>query len=110
MYYSIDGDEVGKKLEYYLASDQVDKAIAYSSAVTDGVTRICTRLQLLGAEILFCGGDSILAESVNRLNFDVHSFVGDEITWSVGVGATPSTALLALKKAKALGRNQTVTL
>jgi hypothetical protein len=112
MFYAIDGDEVGKKLEYYLVSDQVEKAIAYSSTIDHGVERICARLEELGAKILFRGGDSVLAESVHILDLELHSLNSNEgeITWSAGIGKTASLALLALKKAKALGRNQTAIL
>ena len=110
MFYAIDGDEVGKKLEFYLASDQVENAIAYSEAITAETDAIRARLANLGARILFCGGDSILAESQELLSLDLGSGNGAGVTWSVGIGGTPSSALLALKKAKALGRNQTVKL
>lgn len=110
MFYAIDGDEVGKKLEFYLASDQVENATAYSEAITAETEAIRARLGNLGARILFCGGDSILAESEELLALDLRSVNGAAVTWSVGIGSTPSSALLALKKAKALGRNQTVML
>ena len=106
MYIAIDGDEVGKRLEYLIFCNNVENIVTYSKLIAAELIRISSYLKKLNYEIIFSGGDSILAVTAGESNVDLRILNENGITWSVGIGDSPSHAALALKKAKALGRSR----
>ena len=106
MYIAIDGDEIGKQLELLLFSDSIEQASSYSNLISSELDRIREHLLSQGCEVIFCGGDSILAHAKNGFKVQQKVLNKNGITWSVGIGEKPSSAALALKKAKGLGRNR----
>jgi len=60
-----------------------------------------------GASIIFSGGDSLLAVSEKLINVSFSEInIEEGISFSVGIANSPSLSLLALKKAKGLGKNR----
>lgn len=106
MFVAIDADEIGKQLELLLFSDNLEQAAAYSTLIKTEVNRLESYLVGLGCVVRFSGGDSILVEAPEKIAIKQTEVSKNGITWSVGIGKTVSQAALALKKAKALGRNR----
>ena len=104
LYYAVDGDDIGKKLELLLLNNDIESVAIFSKKVTDQISVIRHFFLENDAEVIFSTGDGVLAFSdrvidVNRL---IHASIG--ITFSIGIGSTAANALLALKKAKGLGK------
>ncbi|QPB83490.1 mCpol domain-containing protein [Pseudoalteromonas rubra] len=106
MYIVFDGDEIGKQLEKLIFSDCLEQAASYSALIAMELQQIREHLIASGCEVVFCGGDSILVKASSDFIVSPELLSKNGITWSVGVGEKPSDAALALKKAKAFGRNR----
>lgn len=59
-----------------------------------------------GGQVLFFEGDSLLVCSDKLVELPVDYFIYDDISFSIGIGKSPSLSLLALKKAKGLGKKR----
>lgn len=105
-YYAIDGDDVGRHLEALILSEDVAAVRTYSQIVETAVRLIRGRLLDQGCSIIFCAGDSILAEAPALLPKEVTPTSVGGISFSIGIGRTCADALLALKRAKGLGRGR----
>jgi len=106
-YYSFDGDQVGRRIQTLILENDVPALVRLSRTVTACVADLGEALSGLGCEVLFAAGDSVMAIGpadlpVHRLPLQV-----DGLTFSVGIGATPREALIALARAKTSGRGQT---
>ncbi len=113
LYIAVDGDDVGRRLEYYMIINDSTSLTAFSTDFRSSMTWLEDRLiQIFNAKILFSGGDNLLAEislqnefanplSTLHLQFTQKS----NNTLSVGVGSTLREAYFALKIAKASGKN-----
>jgi hypothetical protein len=104
MYYAVDGDDVGRSLERLLLENDPAAAQAFSSRVTKDVQYIRRYFEERGASIVFCAGDGLLAQSSESIAAEPVIQGTSGTTFSVGVGDTTANALLALKKAKGLGK------
>jgi hypothetical protein len=106
-FYAIDGDDVGRRLEQVLLSGSLDEIQTYCKNVNDHLIVLEGKLRQHGCHIVFASGDSILAYSDSMLNIDLLPLLASNgLTFSVGVGRSVPGAWLALKRAKALGRNR----
>lgn len=108
---ALDGDDVGVTLEKLILRGDLATARSFSEQMNRTMQTIKQGLERLGATIVFCGGDSILAE-FSRETVDaqwIHDLAGRPCTFSVGVGCSPVSAYLALRMAKGLGKNQTIS-
>ncbi|WP_263247287.1 mCpol domain-containing protein [Saccharopolyspora rosea] len=110
----IDGDDVGAGTEKHLLSRDLDKAVRYSSYVTDSIGHLIVELDKIpNVELISQGGDSAIFafapkyakvfESTlenlrNQKNFRV----------SCGYGKDSREAFLALRLAKSSGKNITI--
>lgn len=106
MYIAIDGDEIGKQLELLLFSNSVEQASSFSKFITEELSRLSSYFESEGCKVVFCGGDSILISAPSGFLINKSILTKNGTTWSVGIGEEPSQAVLALKKAKGLGRNR----
>ena len=106
MYIAIDGDDTGRRLESFLLRDDHEGAATFSLAVADALDSLRERFETKGARIVFCAGDSLLAEAGNAIVDQLPPPASGPVSWSIGIGKTPSHAVLALKLAKGLGRNR----
>ncbi|KPA14935.1 hypothetical protein MHK_004862 [Candidatus Magnetomorum sp. HK-1] len=66
-------------------------------------------MQKQGGKLIFCEGDSMLISSDYKMELPRKLLFMEDISFSVGVGTSTSLALLALKKAKGLGKKRIET-
>ncbi len=101
---SIDGDRIGETLERLVLSEDLDAVRLFSTAVRSAIDSLRRSLEGQGCEIIFAEGDGILAASVAPIDITWLQVNQGDITFSAGVGDSPTESLLALKVAKGLGR------
>lgn len=110
IYISVDGDDTGNKIaKSYLENDEVALARIIQE-LNSFLTQICEYLELIGFEIIFCAADGIACKGST---LDVDDFVHHirtirkpDYTFSVGIGNDLQTSYLALKYAKAVGKDK----
>jgi GTP cyclohydrolase III len=115
LYIAIDGDDVGRHLEYLMLVNDIDGitefSIKYKKAMDWLVQSLIARFE---ASVVFSGGDNILA-SLSEEKFtlkDVElirskfSKIADK-TLSIGIGNSAREAYFALKLSKSSGKNCT---
>ena len=100
-YYALDGDSVGRRLEYLIMNNDEVGIVKYSHLISDAVNDIVEALKASGCSIVFFGGDSVLAKSNIPIDIDSVPRIFDGTTFSLGMGNSPLRAMLALKKVKA---------
>jgi len=108
LFIAIDGDHVGDTLEYHLARCDLAQARGFSQEVAHVIRELDQRLEQAGATVHFSGGDNLIA-SMPKVAFEprmLQDLPRQPCTFSVGLGWDSRSALMALKVAKALGRNQ----
>ena len=113
-YVAIDGDNIGRKIEYFIVTDQLQKLTSFSKSYHNAMQWLESTLKFkLNAEIVFVGGDSLLASfSENQIlsikdleSLKIEYTRMSETTLSIGIGETLRHAYVALKLAKAKGRD-----
>ncbi|MCI5207908.1 MAG: mCpol domain-containing protein [Candidatus Electrothrix sp. ATG2] len=105
-YYAIDGDDIGKKLEEYALKNDISSILLLSENVKLALKEIKNHFESNGGVIVFCEGDSLLASSEKQVELPIDLLFHNTISFSAGVGKTTAMALLALKKAKGLGKKR----
>ncbi len=113
LYLAIDGDDVGHRLEYFILTNDSDSLRGFSATFASAMAWLEQELQSnLGATLIFSGGDNLLA-CINT-DSDPMDLLGElrnefatraKSTLSVGIGGSPRQAYLALKLAKASGKD-----
>src|SRR5689334_21705937 len=113
LYVAVDGDDVGRRLEYFMLVNDRETLNSFSSSYGVAMNWLETELiNQFGATIIFSGGDNLLAsiqvndksvESLERLR--VKFAERSKSTLSVGLGNNLQQAYFALKLAKASGKN-----
>lgn len=110
IYISIDGDDTGNKIaKSYLENDEATLARIIQE-LNSILTQICEYLKLVGFEIIFCAADGIACRG-STLDIDdfihhIRTIRKPDYTFSVGVGNDLQTSYLALKYAKAIGKDK----
>lgn len=112
---AIDGDDVGRKLEYYMLINDTASLRSFSQSFERAIIWLRDRLaNTYNGDIVFWGGDNMLAfvalaegsiNQIDKLRMEFREYT--DSTVSIGIGITPQDAYLALKLAKASGKNQT---
>jgi len=106
---AIDGDDVGSVLRSHIIANDIEGTAKLSLAITEYFLEIKAVLESNGYEVVFCGGDSILAVSSQEVQADmITGFPLGVCTISIGLGETAEYAYLALQLAKARGKNRAV--
>jgi len=105
-YFAIDGDDIGRHLETLVVSNNIKEVKLFSTKVKHALSILEKLLLENKCEIIFSAGDSILASSKNKINIDNIPLIQGKISFSMGVGKSAEQALLALKRAKALGKRR----
>jgi minimal CRISPR polymerase domain len=108
LYLAIDGDRIGEFLERLILLEDLEGVRQFSLLVTRAIATIQDYLEESGCEIIFSAGDGILAIVNDELDINQLPLQHGLITFSVGVSSNLREALLALKTAKGLGRNQII--
>ena len=106
VFVAIDGDDIGRRLAACYLSNQVDALKATKDLVELKTQRISGLLSSLGFEILFCAADGVTGSTRKSVVDDsslyqrIKEAVGDEISFSVGVGGSLREAYVALLYAR----------
>ena len=77
-----------------------------SENVKDALKAIQSHFQSNSGIIIFCEGDSLLASSEEQIELPTVLLTHGNLSFSGGVGKSTAMALLALKKAKGLGKRR----
>lgn len=111
-YYGIDGDSIGRVIESFLITNQVEKVREFSKEMSLALESIRNEIIEDGGEIIFYGGDSILFYGIFEESY------GEKIlkkfndltgrTASMGIGENTANTYLGLKIAKSRGGNKAV--
>ncbi|MEH2089577.1 mCpol domain-containing protein [Nostoc sp.] len=114
LYLAVDGDDVGRKIEFFIVTDQMELLSNFSHNFQSSMLWLAETLSdEFNAKIIFNGGDSLLARlqsdaiSVSRLEslrIEFASF--SKATLSFGIGDNSRQAYFALKLAKATGKDR----
>ena len=105
-YYAIDGDDIGRNLEKLILTNDLNNIKILSLNIKEALSEIEKFLNSKGAQTIFCEGDSILAYSKNLIKIPQKLVVYKNLSFSIGIGNSLSLSLLALKKAKGLGKRR----
>lgn len=110
LFVAIDGDDVGVRLEALVLQGRLADVRLFSQQVTETVSMVAAQLEQMGAQVIFAGGDSILATFAKPdMNLVwLHELPASPCTFSVGIGHDAMTAYLALRVAKGLGKHRTM--
>jgi len=112
IYIGLDGDSIGRAIEEYLITNQVQKMKVFSDLIVNALEQIREEAISLGGEVIFCSGDSILVSGEFDQSFAEFARKRfQEVTKrtaSVGVGYSTANTYLGLKLAKSRGGNQVV--
>ena len=71
LYIAIDGDNIGATVERHVILEDGDALSRYAKSVDEEIARLGDDLKELGATIIFCGGDSVLAEFSSNAEVEV---------------------------------------
>lgn len=99
----IDGDRVGDRIDRFILDWDLIALSAFTGRLDQAVARIAKLARKARGKVFMAGGDNILVQHRNleRLLADLHSIRKQlPCTFSVGIGADPPSAHLALKTAK----------
>jgi GTP cyclohydrolase III len=86
--------------------NDIPSIMMLSDNVKNMLKIIQTHFQSNGAIIVFCEGDSLLASSEEQIEFPIELLIYGDMSFSAGIGRSTAMALLALKKAKGLGKKR----
>ena len=106
LYVLLDGDRVGEKIDGHYLRNDVHDLYLFVRELDDAVARLAASIREIGGTIYLAGGDNVLG-TVEDLDaflalFD-RSSARLPVPFSVGIGADPRHAHLALRVAKASG-------
>ena len=107
---AIDGDNIGNQIMRFIIENKKNKLKSFSEEVKIYFNDLMKIYKDLGAEIIFCGGDSLLIQ----VNQDYNKYLNQTIkplndfTVSIGIGKNLSETYISLRYAKAAGKDQTV--
>lgn len=115
IYLAADGDDVGQKIEFFIVMNQMNLLTDFFNKFQAAMAWFAEKLlKNFDAEIIFNGGDSLLARlQINEVLIDELEDLRSEFsnlshaTISIGIGDNPRQAYFALKLAKASGKNRT---
>jgi len=107
---TVDGDDIGRRLAACYISNDVGALVSTKELVELKTQQISQLLTEVGYEVLFCAADGVTAYSresdldEDMLYQSIKDTVGDELAFSVGIGATLREAYVALLYAKSTGK------
>ncbi|AHL22644.1 mCpol domain-containing protein [Thermococcus nautili] len=115
-YISIDGDNIGALLEKFILQNKKEDLKNISKTISLCFQSFISKLEsevLIPIEVIVLGGDTIIIEVNEReittaINVIIKHFSNCPFSVSIGIGASLREAYLALKFAKATGKNKIV--
>ncbi|WP_434384372.1 hypothetical protein [Melittangium boletus] len=111
LYFIVDGDRVGDRLELMLLDDDLVGAAHFSAAITEAIEAMAVAIAVQGGTVVFKGGDEVFGfigstETLQDVQEIFYKRTGCGL--SIGLGDTPQAALHHLRRAKLLGGNRVV--
>lgn len=114
LFLAIDGDDVGRQLETYIVTNQVEHLTSFFQQFQASMKWLEIMLiDTYDANILFNGGDNLLATiAQNKFSLSSINMIRSQFsenahrTLSIGIGTSPRNAFIALKLAKAGGKDR----
>ena len=101
---SIDGNNIGKRIEQYILSEQFDTLKSFSDRVSTVVSELSQFIIGIGGTVLMSGGDNLLAtvpqKECSSLKYFFDGIQSYGIPFAMGIGHNARTSFLALKYAK----------
>ena len=101
---SIDGNNIGKRIEQYILSEQFDTLKSFSNRVSTVVSELSQFIIGIGGTVLMSGGDNLLAtvpqKECSSLKCFFDSIQSYGIPFAMGIGHNARASFLALKYAK----------
>ena len=105
LFISIDGNNIGKRLEQYILPERFDELKAFSDRVSTAVSDLSRFVVEIGGNVLMSGGDNLLATVPKNECCSLRCFLDGiqsrDLSFSMGVGHNARASFLALKYAKA---------
>ncbi|NCI78903.1 mCpol domain-containing protein [Acinetobacter kanungonis] len=109
---SIDGDDIGQKITASYLNNDMDSLKEINCLVNHKTHQIADFLSNIGFTIMFCAADGV-AGFIDNVQIDefelfdeIKAFIGNEITFSMGVGASMRESYIALLSAKSHGKDR----
>jgi hypothetical protein len=112
VYAYIDGDDIGLRLENSFMNNDEEKLREINISVSKIVSDLTSYLELREYEIIFSGADGVICKSETLDIIGIHEFIrnsNSEYKFSIGGGSCLRSAFLALRYAKSIGKNASVT-
>ena len=104
MIISIDGDNIGKRIEGMILTNNLEQLERFSNNVSSAINNFALNIERIGGKCYLCGGDNILAFIPDSAKDEVINTVlnsnENELFFSAGLGSSVLEAYLALKIAK----------
>ena len=116
LYLLADGDDIGNTVQYHLLTSDIEGVHTFSQIVSEAFSYISSEIvNTLDANIIFLGGDDILAE-IPEEHYDrnivekIRKAIAEKFhfTVSMGIGRSCQEAYINLRLAKVLGKNRIV--
>lgn len=109
VYIAADANLIGRKIEKYILSEELEELSAFSRKLSETVNRIEESVLSMGGCVYMAAGDDVLAriswKNAEELVMSWKSMIPERLfTFSVGIGNTPAEAYLAIKYAKVSSR------
>ena len=105
LFISIDGNNIGKRLEQYILSERFDELKSFSDRISTVVSDLSRFVCEIGGKVLMSGGDNLLAivpkNECCSLKCFFDGIQSSELSFSMGIGHNARASFLALKYAKA---------
>lgn len=110
LYFAIDGNNTGKRIESYILSNDMDGLREFTQIVSRTVLEIEQRIKSQGGTIYMAGGDNLLAEirqqDIGLLDELPCSIKEGRYHFSAALADTPQGAYIGLKYAKSVGASK----
>jgi hypothetical protein len=109
-YIIFDGDDIGRRITSAFLKNNAQELLRINALVADKTNMIAEILARTGFKVLFKAADGVVAQSSdfvisdNEIFDKVISRLGDDITFSAGVGLTLRECYTALLAAKSGGK------
>ena len=105
LFISVDGNNIGKRLEQYILSERFDELKSFSDRVSAAVSGLSGFVVKIGGKVLMSGGDNLLAtvpkNKCRSLKCFLDGIQSRDLSFSMGIGHNARASFLALKYAKA---------
>lgn len=110
MIISIDGNNIGKKIEQYILNEKLDELSEFSNSLLIYLNTLKTIIEMHEGIVYMCGGDNLLAHVKDNSVNDIISKISkikppNNTTFAIGIGITAHLAYLALAYRKACQSN-----